>query len=103
MSLQFVHTIGGPNVGPGTSSVRGSALRIVRWCHCQHDTSSDRTPLARMLPGERKTARSGGIEQLASLARAHRRASIAAHHPALTRIIGPREAGIVLRVHDADR
>jgi hypothetical protein len=23
---------------------------IVRWWHCQHDTSSDRTLLARMLP-----------------------------------------------------
>jgi hypothetical protein len=28
----------------------GSALKIVRWWHCQHDTASDRTPLARMLP-----------------------------------------------------
>jgi hypothetical protein len=23
---------------------------IARWWHCQHDTSSDRTPFARMLP-----------------------------------------------------
>jgi Divergent InlB B-repeat domain len=29
---------------------RKSALKIARWWHCQHDTSSDSTPLARMLP-----------------------------------------------------
>jgi hypothetical protein len=51
-----VHTIRGPNVGTGTSSDHGSALMIARWWHCQHDTSSDRTPLARMLPSV--TARS---------------------------------------------
>jgi hypothetical protein len=38
------------NIGTGTSSGHGSALRIVRWWHSQHNTSSDRTPLARMLP-----------------------------------------------------
>jgi hypothetical protein len=36
--------IRGPNVGTGTSSGHGAALRIARWWHCQHDTSSDRTP-----------------------------------------------------------
>jgi hypothetical protein len=49
MIPQFVHTIRGPDVRTGTSSDHGSALRIARWWHCQHDTSSDRTPLARML------------------------------------------------------
>ena len=39
-----VHTMRGPNVGTGTSSDHGSALRIARRWHCQHDTSSDRTP-----------------------------------------------------------
>jgi hypothetical protein len=29
---------------------QGSALRIASWWHRWHDTSSDRTPLARMLP-----------------------------------------------------
>ena len=47
---QRVHTMRGPNVGTGTSSDHGSALMIARWWHCQHVTSSDRTPLARMLP-----------------------------------------------------
>jgi hypothetical protein len=42
--------MGGPNVGNGTSSGQGPALMITRWWHCQHETSSDRTPLARMLP-----------------------------------------------------
>jgi hypothetical protein len=50
MIPQRVHTIRGPNVGTSTSSGHGSALKIARWWHCQHDTSSDRTPLARMLP-----------------------------------------------------
>jgi hypothetical protein len=44
-----VQTIRGPNVGTGTSSDHGSALKIARWWHCRHDTSSDRTPLLRML------------------------------------------------------
>jgi hypothetical protein len=50
MMPQFVHTMRGPNVGTGTWSGQRSALRIVLWWHCQHVTSSDRTPLARMLP-----------------------------------------------------
>jgi hypothetical protein len=45
-----VHTMRGPNVGTGTSSGHGSALKIARWWHSQQHTSSDRTPLARMLP-----------------------------------------------------
>jgi hypothetical protein len=45
-----VHTMRGPNVGTGTWSGQGSALKIARWWHCQQHTSSDRTPLARMLP-----------------------------------------------------
>jgi hypothetical protein len=45
-----VHSIRGPNVGTDTSSDRGSALMIARWRHTQQHTSSDRTPLARMLP-----------------------------------------------------
>jgi hypothetical protein len=40
----------GPNVGTGTLSDHGSALRIVLWWHTQQHTWSDRTPLARMLP-----------------------------------------------------
>jgi hypothetical protein len=47
---QRVHTMRGPNVGTGTSSDHGSALMIARWWHTQQHTSSDRTPLARMLP-----------------------------------------------------
>jgi hypothetical protein len=46
----FVQTIRGPNTGTGTSSDHGSALKIALWWHCQHDTSSDRTLFARMLP-----------------------------------------------------
>jgi hypothetical protein len=38
------------DLGTDTSSDHRSALKIARWWHCQHDTSSDRTPLARMLP-----------------------------------------------------
>jgi hypothetical protein len=34
----------------GTSSGHRSALMIARWWHIQQHTSSDRTPLARMLP-----------------------------------------------------
>src|SRR5271157_1156088 len=45
-----VQIMRGPNDGTGTSSDHGSALRIARWWHCQQHTSSDRTPLARMLP-----------------------------------------------------
>jgi hypothetical protein len=45
-----VHTMRGPNAGTGTSSGQLSALRIARWWHIQQHTSSDRTPLARMLP-----------------------------------------------------
>jgi hypothetical protein len=50
MIPQRVQTMRGPNVGTGTWSGHGSALRIARWWHCQQDTSSDCTPLARMLP-----------------------------------------------------
>jgi hypothetical protein len=39
-----------PKAGTGTPSGHGSALKIARWWHCQQHTSSDRTPLARMLP-----------------------------------------------------
>jgi hypothetical protein len=50
MIPQRLHTMRGPNVGTGKSSGHGSALKIARWWHCQQHTSSDRTPLARMLP-----------------------------------------------------
>src|SRR5271154_3717465 len=50
MIPQLVHTMRGPNAGTGVLSGHGSALRIARWWHSQHDTSSDRTPWARMLP-----------------------------------------------------
>jgi hypothetical protein len=40
-----------PNDGTGTQSGHGSAIKIARWWHSQHDTSSHRTPLARMLFG----------------------------------------------------
>jgi hypothetical protein len=50
MIPQRVQTVRGPNVGTGTWSGHGSALRIARWWHSQHDRSSDRTPKARMLP-----------------------------------------------------
>jgi hypothetical protein len=50
MIPQFVHTIRSPNVGTGTLSGHGSALRIVLWWHTPQQTSSERTPLARMLP-----------------------------------------------------
>jgi hypothetical protein len=40
----------GPNDGTGMSSDHRSALKIARWWHCQQHTSSERTPLARMLP-----------------------------------------------------
>jgi hypothetical protein len=50
MIPQRVHTMRGPNVGTGTRSGHGSALRIARWWHSEQHTSSDRTPLARMLP-----------------------------------------------------
>jgi hypothetical protein len=49
MMPQRVHTMRGPNDGTGTSSDHGSALRVARWWHSQQHTSSDRTPLARML------------------------------------------------------
>jgi hypothetical protein len=45
-----MQTVLGPNVGTGTSSGHRSALMIARWWHTQQHTSSDRTPLARMLP-----------------------------------------------------
>jgi hypothetical protein len=45
-----VHSIRGPNVGTDTSSDHGSALMIARWWHAQQHTSSEGTPLARMLP-----------------------------------------------------
>jgi hypothetical protein len=50
MIPQFVQTMRGPKDGTGTSSDHGSALRIARWWQIQQHTSSDRTPLARMLP-----------------------------------------------------
>src|SRR5580704_6669482 len=51
MIPHWVQTIRSLNAGIGTSSGHGSALSVARWWwHCQHDTSSDRTPLARMLP-----------------------------------------------------
>jgi hypothetical protein len=40
----------GPNEGTGTSSDHESALMKVLWWHTQQHTSSDRTPLGRMLP-----------------------------------------------------
>jgi hypothetical protein len=46
---QRVQIMRGPNVGTGTSSDHGSALKIARW-HSQQHTSSERTPFARMLP-----------------------------------------------------
>jgi hypothetical protein len=45
-----VHTMRGPKVGTGTSLGHASALMIARWWQFQHDTSSEHTPLARMLP-----------------------------------------------------
>jgi hypothetical protein len=45
-----VHTMRGPNDGTVTWSGHGSALRIVRWWHCQHDTLIDDTPLRKMPP-----------------------------------------------------
>jgi hypothetical protein len=45
-----VQTMRGPNFGTGTWSGHGSAFKIARWWHSQQHTSSDRTPLARMLP-----------------------------------------------------
>jgi hypothetical protein len=41
-----------PNSSASARQASGhrSALTIVSWWHCQHDTASDRTPLARMLP-----------------------------------------------------
>jgi hypothetical protein len=45
-----VHTMRGPNVRTVTWSGQQSALRIASWWQFQHDTSSERTPLARMLP-----------------------------------------------------
>jgi hypothetical protein len=50
MIPQLVHTMRGPNIGTGVLSGHGWALSIARWWQSQHDTSSDRTPLARMLP-----------------------------------------------------
>jgi hypothetical protein len=47
---QRVQTIGGPNTCTGISSGHGAALMVARWWQCQHVTSSDRTPFARMLP-----------------------------------------------------
>jgi hypothetical protein len=47
---QRVHTMRGPIVGTGTSSSQLSALSTASWWHRWHDTASDRTPLARMLP-----------------------------------------------------
>jgi hypothetical protein len=35
---------------PARDLAHGSALRIARWWHSQHNTATDRTPLARMLP-----------------------------------------------------
>jgi hypothetical protein len=35
---------------PDVIRPRVRAHKIARWWHCQHDTSSDLTPLARMLP-----------------------------------------------------
>jgi hypothetical protein len=45
-----MNTMRGPNDGTGTLSGHGSALKIARWWHSEHDIASDRTPLARMLP-----------------------------------------------------
>jgi hypothetical protein len=53
-----VHTMRGPNVGTGTSSAQVSALRMARWWHCQQDTSSERTPFARVAEGHRLDWRS---------------------------------------------
>jgi hypothetical protein len=65
MIPQFVHTIRGPNDGTGTSSDHGSALRIVLWWHTQQHTSSDRTPLARMLPSV--IGSNGSLKRLAAI------------------------------------
>jgi hypothetical protein len=43
---QRVHTMRGPNVGTGPSSGHVLALKIARSWHCQHVTSSERTPFA---------------------------------------------------------
>jgi hypothetical protein len=65
MIPQRVHTMRGPNVGNGTSSDHVSAFKIARWWHCQHDTSSDRTPLAHMLP--RVIGSIGSLTRLATI------------------------------------
>jgi hypothetical protein len=48
MVPHFVHNMG-PNVGTSTLSSHGCALKMARWWHCQHDTSSDRTRFERIL------------------------------------------------------
>jgi hypothetical protein len=47
MIPHLVHTILGPNVGTGTPSDHGAALRIARWWHA---SATYRTPFARILP-----------------------------------------------------
>jgi hypothetical protein len=54
-------------VGMGTSSGHRSALMIARWWHIQQHTSSDRTPLARMLP--RVIGSIGSLMRLAPIRR----------------------------------
>jgi hypothetical protein len=63
----LVQTIRGPKVGTGKSSDHGSALMIARWWHTQQHTSSDRTPLARMLPSVMGSI--GSLERVAAMAR----------------------------------
>jgi hypothetical protein len=50
MIPHLVHTMRGLNVGTGTWSGHASTFKTARWWHCQQDTKSERTPLARMLP-----------------------------------------------------
>ena len=65
MIPQRVHTMLGPNAGTGVLSGHGSALKIARCWQVQHDTSSDRTPFARMLPSVigSKAARPAAVQR----------------------------------------
>jgi hypothetical protein len=75
MIPQRVHTIRGPNDGTGTSSDHESALMIAQWWHPQQHTSSDHTPLARMLPSVIGSI--GSLRRLAAIpAIASRRAAV---------------------------
>jgi hypothetical protein len=64
-----MHTMRGPKDGTGTSSAHGSALTIAWWWQFQHDTSSERTPLARML--SRVIGSIGSLMRLTAIRRRH--------------------------------